>query len=278
MAVVLTLLYATGSRPDRMRRAYASDADAIVLDLEDPVSPATKDVARRDVAALIAEQPDRLVQVRVNGLSTPWAERDLEMVATLPPTVGVRLPKVADRSEVERVLDAVGPRPVHCLIETAVGVERAVELAAAPYVASVALGEADLRTDLGIEEDAGLDWCRQRIVVAARAAGLPPPMMGAYRNVTDPDGLAATCQRGARMGYLGRAAVDPRQLPVIVAAFEPSAAEVSRAREIVEALEKAIADGVGTALLSDGQFVDVSHLDRYRRTLELAQRYAGSAD
>jgi len=113
-------------------------------------------------------------------------------------------------------------------------------------------------------------------VVAARAAGLPPPAMSVYPNVSDLDGLAASCAAGRRLGFLGRAAIHPRQLPVIVAAFRPTAAEAARAGELLAAMAEAQTQASGTAVLADGRFADRAMVEAARRTVELAKRYGVS--
>lgn len=270
--VPLTWLYVPADHADRAAKAYASDADVVILDLEDAVAPSKKATARDHAADLVAAQPARPAEVRVNPPDTATASDDLAMVRQLPSSVGVRVPKVASAAEVALVLEAVGDRPVHCLLESAVGVEAAYSIAQAPGVASIALGEADLRSDLGVSDDTGLAWSRQRIVVAARAAGLPPPAMAAYTNVSDLDGLAASCREGRRLGFLGRSAIHPRQLPVIETSFRPSPEEVERAQKVVDAFADASSDGIGTAVLADGTFLDVAMIEHARRILALAAR------
>ncbi|GFJ89236.1 HpcH/HpaI aldolase/citrate lyase family protein [Phytohabitans rumicis] len=160
--------------------------------------------------------------------------------------------------------------PLHPLIESAAGVEAAYTIAMAhPAVASIGLGEADLRSDLGVTDEAALAWPRGRIVVAARAAGLPPPAMSVYADLSDMDGLAASCRLGRSQGFLGRAAIHPRQLPAIVAAFRPPPEEVARAMAVLSAL----ADGDATVVLPDGRFADRAMVGAARRTVELAARY-----
>lgn len=131
---------------------------------------------------------------------------------------------------------------------------------------SIALGEADLRADLGVRDDIGLDWSRSRVVLAARAAGLAPPAQSVFPDVRDLDGLWASCAHGRALGFLGRAAIHPRQLPVIDRAFRPTPREIEAAAEIVAA---AVADE-GAQALPDGRFVDAAVVASARRTLALA--------
>ena len=266
----LTWLYVPGDRADRVAKALASAADVVIVDLEDAVIAEAKPGARRATAAALAGAT-RPVQVRVNAPGTPWHEEDVAMVAGLPGAVGLRLPK-AESVEAVRDSSAAAPgRALHLLVESALGVERAYDLATATSdVASVGLGEADLRADLGVTSEDGLWWARGRVVVAAVAAGLPPPAMAAYTDVQDLDGLAESCRRGRELGFLGRTAIHPSQLDVIRTAFTPTEGEVAQAREVVARAEDGAAAGHGAVALPDGRFVDVAVLRQARRVIALA--------
>lgn len=281
--VILTLLYVPGDRPDRVRKALASPADGVIVDLEDAVAPSAKAAAREVLGSLSAAECAR-VQVRVNAVGTPWHEEDVAAVAALVEgamgtgstgqgLLGVRVPKARAVEEVRALAGLMPGVPLHLLLEDALGIERAYDLATAhEQVASLGLGEADLRSDLGVTEGEGLTWARSRVVVAARAAGLPPPLMSAWTHVADSEGLAASCRRGRAMGFLGRTAIHPAQLAVIESAFRPSDAEVARAREVVERVRDASEGGAGTVVLADGTFLDVAMVRAAQRTLELGER------
>ncbi|QIK09281.1 CoA ester lyase [Streptomyces sp. ID38640] len=158
---------------------------------------------------------------------------------------------------------------LYALLESALGIEHAFAIATAhPALRGIALGEADLCGELGVRDDRGLAWPRSRTVVAARAAGLAPPPQSVHPDVHDLDGLARSCTRGRALGFLGRAAIHPRQLPVIEAAYLPSAEEIAAAQEIVRA---ATAEG-GALALPDGRFVDAAVVAGARRVLDLAGR------
>ncbi|MER6128261.1 CoA ester lyase [Streptomyces sp. NPDC001795] len=270
----LTWLYAPGDRPETVGKALVSGADVVLIDLEDAVAPDRKEYAREATADRLSERPPVPVHVRVNALDSPWADADLTALTALPGLCGLRLPKVTSPSDVVGVAERAAPAeggavPLYALLETALGVERAFTIASAhPAVRGIALGEADLRADLGVREDAGLDWSRARVVVAARAAALPPPTQSIYPDIRDLEGLAASCAHGRTLGFLGRAAIHPRQLPVIERAYAPTAEEISRAEEIL----KAAAREPGAQALPDGRFIDTAVVREAQRTLSLARR------
>ncbi|KUN03849.1 citrate lyase subunit beta [Streptomyces yokosukanensis] len=263
----LTWLYAPGDRPSVVAKALAAGADVVVIDLEDAVAPDRKEYARAATADLLADHQPLPVQVRVNALGTPWAAADLAALTALPGLAGLRLPKVTTPDEIRQVAAATSV-PLFALLETALGIEHAFAVATAhPALRGIALGEADLRADLGVRADAGLDWPRSRVIVAARAAGLAPPPQSVHPDIRDPEGLAASCAHGRALGFLGRAAIHPRQLPVIERAYLPTPAEIEHAETIL----KAAAAQEGAQALPDGRFVDAAVVALARRTLSLAR-------
>ncbi|MCF2125058.1 CoA ester lyase [Strepomyces sp. STD 3.1] len=265
----LTWLYAPGDRPRVVAKALAAGADVVVVDLEDAVAPDRKEYAREATAELLTEPQPVPVHVRVNALDGPLAAADLGALAPLPGLSGLRLPKVTSPEQITGVAAATGGPPLYALLETALGVERAYPIAAAhPALRGIALGEADLRADLGVHGDTGLDWSRARVVVAARAAGLAPPSQTVHPDTRDLEGLAASCAHGRALGFLGRAAIHPRQLPIIERAYLPTERELEEAETIV----KAASVQPGAQALPDGRFVDAAVVATARRTLSLARR------
>ncbi|WP_326691024.1 CoA ester lyase [Streptomyces sp. NBC_01795] len=278
----VTWLYVPGDRPDVVAKALRSGADVVLVDLEDAVAPGRKAYARDATAELLADPaPGPVpVHVRVNALDGPLAEREIRALAPLPGLAGLRLPKVTDRAALHRVAawagaDAGGREavpPLYALLESALGVEHAFEIATGhPALHGIALGEADLRADLGVaavSAASGLGYARGRAVVAARAAGLAPPPQSVYPDVRDTQGLARSCAEGRALGFLGRTAIHPRQLAVIESAYRPSPEEIDAAREIVTAA----ATDAGALALPDGRFVDPAVVAEAERTLRLAER------
>ncbi|MEV6244907.1 CoA ester lyase [Streptomyces sp. NPDC051742] len=259
----LTWLYAPGDRPEVVRKALASGADIVIVDLEDAVAPHRKAYALDATTDLLTDIHPVPVHVRVHS------PHDIPTLAPLPGLCGLRVPKVTHAPDIHRIAEAAPGLPLYPLLESALAVEQAYAVATAhPAVRGIALGETDLRADLGVREDSGLDWSRGRVVVAARAAGLPAPAQSVHPDIGDLEGLAAGCARGRALGFFGRAAIHPRQLPVIERAYLPTPEEIDAAREVVAAA----ATERGAQALPDGRFVDAAVVEGAHRVLALAAR------
>ena len=275
----MTALYVPANRPDRFAKAVAAGPDLVVFDLEDAVPVADKAEARGWAVAWVAARSSAsssgassgAFEVRVNAPGSPWIEDDLAALAAVP-AIRVRVPKVESADDIRAVLDQVPTARITALIESPLGLERAFEIASAdPRVVAVALGEADLASSLGVDGPEGLAWARGRLVSASRAAGLGAPMLSVYPNVNDQDGLRRTCLEGRALGFVGRTAIHPRQLVPIVESFTPTAVELSKAADLLAAVEKAgVSDG-GVIVLPDGRMVDPAMLGRARELTTLMQ-------
>jgi citrate lyase subunit beta/citryl-CoA lyase len=285
--ILRSALYVPATRPELFEKALASAADAVILDLEDAVAADRKDDARAALAPLLAgTQPPKPVYVRVNALGTRHAHADVEAAAALP-VAGVRLPKTEGSEQVRTVAGWLAdaerapgaparerPLELWCLIESALGLERALEIASAhPAVAGVGLGEADLRASLRVGPgESGLAYARGRLVSAARAAGLPSPMQSVWTDVRDLDGLRASCATGRALGFFGRNCIHPGQVGIVNEEFTPTEEDAVRAKEIVEALAGAEETGAGAVALPDGRFVDLAVVEQARAVLALADQ------
>jgi citrate lyase subunit beta/citryl-CoA lyase len=252
-------LFVPGDRPERIAKARASGADAVVVDLEDAVAPANKAAARAAVAgALDAAQP---VVLRINGADTGWFDDDAKLAAH-PGVSAVMLPK-AGAVEAVAALRAVAGRPVIALVETAAGMA-ALPALAASGIARLAFGSIDFQLDLDIaDDDAALLPFRMHLVLASRVAGLPPPVDGVTTALDDAARIDADARRARSLGFGGKLCIHPKQVAIVNAAFSPTAAELQWAQCVVAAA--AAADGAAVAV--DGKMVDAPVLARARRLL-----------
>jgi citrate lyase beta subunit len=266
-AAVRSWLYVPATRPDLLEKAMRGDADAIVLDLEDAVPHARKDEARAAAAAAVRGTWPKPLWVRVNDVRLPQGTADLEALASAP-VGGLRLPKCETPQQIATARDYVDA-PLHPLFETALGVERAYELAvAAPGVALLSIGEADLRADLRVRADEALDWARARIVTAARAAGLSGPVQSVWTDVADLEGLAASTRRGCDHGFFGRSVVHPKQVGPVNAAFTPTPGETAEARRLVDSLREAADTGSAAWIDDRGRLIDPAVVAQARWVLD----------
>ena len=273
---IRSYLYVPGSDPRRIEKALASEADAVILDLEDAVAPNRKEEARTTVAEVLRSEHGKPVFVRINAPDSVLAEEDVEAVAG-PRLAGLRLPKTESAESVRRVaqwLEKLGCEAgLQCLIESALGLEFAFEIARAhEKVVGMSLGEADLAADLGVRGDAGLLYARSRLVAATRAAGLPGPVQSVHTNVRDAEGLRRSTMEGKNMGFVGRSAIHPAQIEVINEVFTPTEEEVAEAKDLLARLEESTGTGTGAFALEDGRFVDEAVVGSARLTLALARR------
>lgn len=252
---MITALYVPGDRPERFAKAASSGTEMVILDLEDAVAFDRKARARSAVAAWLSQShPDHpLFQVRINEAQP----LDLAVLAEVTTPFEVRVPKVESLDDLDRVAEALPGRALTALFETARGVENATALGAHPAVTRLALGESDLASDLGTTATAIVDYARIRLLFAARANGLEPPMLSAYPRIRDLDGLTADTERGRDLGLVGRTAVHPTQLAVIAKVFRPAKEAIAWAHEVLAATA-----GGGVATLANGDMVDPAMVGR----------------
>lgn len=271
MRSALTYLYVPGDVPERFDKALASGTDAVVLDLEDAVTAANKDHARATVAAWVAacEPGEVQIWVRVN----PGALQEDDIRAVLHPNLtGIWLPKVSSAREIEQadVLLSGSSAVVSPLIETAAGVFAALEIARAPRVKFLQIGEVDLAADLGVDGSAeSLSFVRAQVVAASVAAGIDPPPAAVSRNFRDAEAFEADTRTLAGLGFVGRACIHPAQLAPVRTVFVPSETEVREAEELLADLERATS---GVAVDSKGFLIDEAVARTARRVVERAAR------
>jgi citrate lyase subunit beta/citryl-CoA lyase len=275
-SIFRSCLYVPGHQPDRIATAYASGADAVILDLEDAVPAPRKARAREIVAEITSAPTPKPTYVRVNSADTGLCDEDVLAVAGVG-LAGVRLAKTGSAGEIRRVarlLQLAGSDAViHVLIETASALENAFALAtASPLVGMLGLGESDLGVDLGATMDSPtMDAGRARVIVASRAAGLPNPCQSVYPEPRDLHGLLATSRHGRRLGFIGRMAIHPAQIPIIHEVYTPKAAEIDDARSICEAARLAAEQHKSIVILPNGRMVGPPAVARAKQVLQLAQ-------
>jgi citrate lyase subunit beta/citryl-CoA lyase len=276
-------LFVPATSGRKIEKAYASTADAVIIDLEDAVAVSEKPAARAVVADLLAHAPAKPTWVRVNATGTPFCFEDLQ-AACRPGTGAILLPKVESGEQV-RMVDWVlggleqarglppGSVALAGIVETAAGLQNVAAIAAAsPRLKQLMFGAVDLAADLGIalDDDAGATThARFAIAVASRAAGLQPPVDTAYTEIANLEGLRRTTERARALGYSGKACIHPGQIAIVNEVFTPSEAELEWARKVVASFEAAERQGLAAVAL-EGQMLDYPVVEKARRVIARA--------
>jgi citrate lyase subunit beta/citryl-CoA lyase len=277
-------LFVPGSRPELFAKAMASEADALSFDLEDAVDEARKDEARQELARFLRSLPEntgKVIIVRVNGLATKHFERDLDAIVG-PGLDIVNLPKPESGDDVRACARALAKAerkakidPVDILpnIESPQALRLASEIArASPRVVGLQAGWGDLIEPLDIDRynPAMIEAIQLQIRLAAGEAGVWA-YDGAYANIKDPDGYRREAEGARRLGYIGKSAIHPTQVPIANEVFRPTDAEIAHSLKVVEAAEAAAAKGVG-AFTVNGKMVDAPFVRRAEAILDLAEK------
>jgi citrate lyase subunit beta / citryl-CoA lyase len=273
-----SLLFAPGDSERKAAKAIASDADGVILDLEDSVAPSAKDAARAMVAAMLPVE--RPVVVRVNPRGTPWYLADLAATVPARPTA-ILLPKCTGPGDLAaldhhiEVLEAANHLPIGgigvllLVTETALSLRTMDYTGAPPRLLALCFGAEDLSADLGISPRgpggyaSPIAAARAATLLAAAQAGVPA-IDTPWPDPRDEAGLAAETAAAARDGFAGKLCIHPGQVAPVNAAFTPSADRVVWAQRVTAAF--AATPGAGVLTL-DGAMIDQPHLKLARRIL-----------
>jgi citrate lyase subunit beta/citryl-CoA lyase len=268
-------LFVPADSERKIAKALESDADAIILDLEDSVAPAQKPAAREIVRKLGAAANGPAIWVRVNPLASEDHKADLDVLAN-PAIGGIVLPKAECGTDIEELASRTGHIPIHAIVtETAASLFGLMtyRLPGIP-LAAMSWGAEDLPAVLGAaskyDSDGSLSFtykmARSLCLAGAVAAGVQP-VDGVFADFRDEAGLRAEAEAAAREGFTGKLAIHPDQAAIINAAFSPSAEDIAHAEAIVAAFEAEPHAGV---LAVGGKMVDRPHLVQALRVLERA--------
>lgn len=278
-----SVLYMPGSNARALDKARSLPADALILDLEDAVSPDSKDVARAQIgdALKAGGYGSRELIVRTNGLETPWGVDDLKALAPLGPDA-ILLPKVEDPATIlkaEALLNEVGApakTTIWAMMETPLGILRAAEIAAASKrLTCFVMGTSDLTKDLHSRHTPmrlPMLTSLGITLLAARAYGLTI-LDGVYLDLKDEEGYRASCLQGVELGFDGKTLIHPNQVEGANEVFAPSEAEIAWSRKIIEAFAAAEAEGKGVVLV-DGKLIENLHVENAKRICALADAIA----
>ncbi len=278
-----SVLYMPGSNPRALEKGRALAADGLILDLEDAVAPDSKQTARDQIAAAIAEggYGRRELIVRTNGLDSAWGAEDLKAAATMGADA-VLLPKIESVDMVkaaEAALDAAGgppDLPIWCMMETPLGMLRAEQIAfASPRVGGFVMGTSDLAKDLRAAHTpdrlpfiTSLGLC----VLAARAAGIAI-LDGVHLDLGDDAGFETACKQGLELGFDGKTLIHPKTIAMANEVFSPTDDEIEWSKRIIIAHAEAEQQGQGVVVV-EGRLIENLHVESAKRLVVLAEAIA----
>lgn len=273
-----SLLFVPGVSEKMILKARDTDADALILDLEDAVSPDRKVEARQTVMRMLGEVDfgAKPVFVRVNRFDTGFGEEDAKAIANSK-AFGVVLPKAERAEEVAAVIQLLASHQrLVAMIESPRGVLNCPAIAdASPMLDGLMFGSADftvLTRGRLTEGEPELLVARSRMLYSARAAGVEA-YDAPYFSIPDLDGLRRASELVRNLGYDGRAVIHPSHIATVNEVFSPSVDEIAQARKIVAAMQEALERGLA-AIQFEGQLIEPLHARTAQRILDVAEKFS----
>lgn len=263
-----SFLFVPANRTDRVSKAFATNADWIIVDLEDAVSPADKVGARAGLLEWFGLNQDKQVLVRVNAVGTAWHDEDLIFCAH-PQVAGVVLPKAECSSSLKNVKN-FSDKPILPIIETPLGFKNLDEISASESVIRLLFGKLDLAVELSLNPDESdsnelvfLPY-RAAMVLSSAIAKIAQPVDGVYTDINNEDALAVYVKRAKDSGFGAVLLIHPKQIDIVHKEFTPTDAETLWAKKVVELVTAA----GGAAVSFEGRMIDAPVFLRAKRIID----------
>ncbi len=275
-ASAVTALFVPGDRPERFAKAAGSGADVVIIDLEDAVAEDSKSEALTAVLAALTPEREQdaaaiSALVRVNPAGSPTHDQEIHALLSLTGMqghglLGVVVPKAEDIAMLNALARTLPARLAFVpLIESALGLVHAMEIASIESVTRLAFGAIDFALDIDADSgDRYLDHARAQLVVASRAAGIAAPLDSPSVEIKDVSMIVESARSARKFGFGGKLCIHPNQLAPVVEAFTPTEHDVSWAESVVGA--------EGAARQIAGQMIDRPVVERAKKILIRAGR------
>jgi len=280
MRIARSFLYVPGNAPEKMPKAAASIADALIIDLEDAVPWPAKEAARTETRRWLATQAGttRELWVRINSGDTALA--DIEALDGITSVTGLVLAKAGSAKEVGQIGDVLTGRGHEALLlspllETPQSIFEAREIAHQPRILRLQIGEYDLCAEAGITpgpDEVEVAAMRNQVVLASAEAGIQPPPAPVSIEIKDTEAFRRSTQTASRQGFVGRACIHPAQLAVVHEVFTPDEDAVESARCLLAQFDKQVNAGSSVFIDVNGRLLDEAVVRQAHRTLSMVDR------
>lgn len=272
VANAVTALFVPGSRSDRFAKAASTSTDLVILDLEDAVAPTDKADARAEVVSALSPGRGLRALVRINPAGSPHYASDVEALSGLSRTqghglLGLMVAKTEIRGTIQELASWTQPLDLALvpLIESAVGMVNAHELANVSGVTRLAFGAIDFALDIDADQDDRyMDHARSLLVLASRAAGISAPLDSPSTDINSMERIKDSARLARSFGFGGKLCIHPAQVEEVNAAFMPTEQDIAWAERVARSDE--------AILQVDGQMIDRPVMERAKRILQRASR------
>ena len=264
---IKTWLFVPATRIDRVKKAFASGTDAVIVDLEDAVAGANKVQARKDLQVYYNSQAYQPIWVRINKAGSEEFFKDVVLCQQMPNLAGVLLAKAEQASDIENAHNMT-ELPVIALIETALGLYQIDSMAKSAGLLAFSYGFLDLCNDLQVHvgtaaADVIANQIRYQLLLTSKAHQLLAPIDTVYTDFNDGKGLGQRVQLWSQMGMSGMLFIHPKQVATVKQSLQPTDADIDFARRVIEEYERS-----GQAIFKiDGKMVDAPVIERCRQLL-----------
>ena len=264
---IKTWLFVPATRIDRVAKAFASGADAVIVDLEDAVADVDKIQARISIKNYYDSEDYQPIWIRINQAVSTDFEEDLKACQQMPNLAGLILPKAEQAADIEKVHKATG-LPIIALIETALGLYQIHRLAKASGLLAFSYGFLDLCNDLQVQvgtaaADIIANQIRYQLLLTSKVHNLLAPIDTVYTDFNDEKGLSQRVQLWSQIGMSGMLCIHPKQVAVVQQSLQPTDADIDFAKRVLEEYEQS-----GQAVFKiDGNMVDAPVIERCRQLL-----------
>lgn len=260
-------LFVPANRTERYEKALSTQADAVIIDLEDAIPVELKDSARQALSHWLSEHPEQHIMIRINSSQTAWFSQDIQL-AQYENVSAIVLPKAESVEDIQTIL-SVRHLDIFPLIETPFGFAQVREIAKAPHVFALMFGSIDFQLEMNMQGSYfELLSFRNELVLASKLAGIHAPVDGVTVDFKDQEFVRLETQQAKNLGFAGKLCIHPAQVNVVNETLSPTQTEIEWAKQVIDVVEQS----QGQAVSLNGKMIDLPVILKAKKILEHAER------